>query len=405
MACINTVNKGCVSSPGEGDLNIFEYDIMLEYPESRLPKGLNFDLQLFSAEEEGRTEEPTEKKLREAREKGQTAKTDELTQAITVIFGFMVIFFLGGWILETIIKMTIFYLSSFSNFTLTKQSIFNEFIAVASESGKILLPIFVTAFVAAFVGNVIQVGFQFSSHPLKLDFSKIKFDPATIMKKVLFSKQVAMNLFKSLFKVLAIGIVCYLVISSDYEVIINSPDIGISMALKAVSITGLKIIIWSAVLLLVLSIPDYYFQKQEFIESLKMTKQETKEEMKETLGDPQVKARLQEMQRELVMKNMIQEVPKADVVVTNPTHYAVALKYDRTAMDAPVIIAKGADSIALRIREIAKENEIMLIENRYLAREMYNRLDIGDMIPEDLFYAVSLVYAELYKKQGFKEAI
>lgn len=405
MACINTVNKGCVSSPGEGDLNIFEYDIILEHPEYRLPNGLTFDLQLFSAEEEGRTEEPTEKKIREAREKGQTAKTEELTQAITVIFGFMVIFFLGGWILETIIKMTIFYLSSFSNFTLTKQSIFNEFIAVASESGKILLPIFVTAFVAAFVGNVVQVGFQFSSHPLKLDFSKIKFDPATIMKKVLFSKQVAMNLFKSLFKVLAIGIVCYLVISSDYEVIINSPDIGISMALKAVSITGLKIIIWSAVLLLVLSIPDYYFQKQEFIESLKMTKQETKEEMKETLGDPQVKARLQEMQRELVMKNMIQEVPKADVVVTNPTHYAVALKYDRAAMDAPVIIAKGADSIALRIREIAKENEILLIENRYLAREMYNRLDIGDMIPEDLFYAVSLVYAELYKKQGFKEAI
>ncbi len=405
MACINTVNKGCVSSPGEGDLNIFEYDIILEHPEYRLPNGLTFDLQLFSAEEEGRTEEPTEKKIREAREKGQTAKTEELTQAITVIFGFMVIFFLGGWILETIIKMTIFYLSSFSNFTLTKQSIFNEFIAVASESGKILLPIFVTAFVAAFVGNVVQVGFQFSSHPLKLDFSKIKFDPATIMKKVLFSKQVAMNLFKSLFKVLAIGIVCYLVISSDYEVIINSPDIGISMALKAVSITGLKIIIWSAVLLLVLSIPDYYFQKKEFIESIKMTKQETKEEMKETLGDPYVKARLQEMRRELVMKNMIQEVPKADVVVTNPTHYAVALKYDRAAMDAPVIIAKGADSIALRIREIAKENEILLIENRYLAREMYNRLDIGDMIPEDLFYAVSLVYAELYKKQGFKEAI
>ncbi len=402
---MNTVNKGCVFSTGEGDLDIFEYDIILEYPEFLLPDGLTFDLQLFSAEEEGRTEEPTEKKIREAREKGQTAKTEELTQAITVIFGFMVIFFLGGWILETIIKMTIFYLSSFSNFTLTKQSIFNEFIAVASESGKILLPIFVTAFVAAFVGNVVQVGFQFSSHPLKLDFSKIKFDPATIMKKVLFSKQVAMNLFKSLFKVLAIGIVCYLVISSDYEVIINSPDIGISMALKAVSITGLKIIIWSAVLLLVLSIPDYYFQKQEFIESLKMTKQETKEEMKETLGDPQVKARLQEMQRELVMKNMIQEVPKADVVVTNPTHYAVALKYDRAAMDAPVIIAKGADSIALRIREIAKENEILLIENRYLAREMYNRLDIGDMIPEDLFYAVSLVYAELYKKQGFKEAI
>lgn len=405
MAGINEHESGMNVLPGEEALNKFQYDIILDEPEFQLPGGLTFDLQLFSAEEEGRTEEPTEKKLREAREKGQTAKTDELTQAITVIFGFMLIFFIGGWIFETIIKMTTFYLSSFSDFTLTKQSIFNEFISIATESGKILLPIFITAFVAAFVGNVVQVGFQFSSHPLKLDFSKIKFDPATIMKKVLFSKQVAMNLFKSVFKVLAIGIVCYLVIASDLEVIINSPDIGISMALKAVSITGLKIIIWSAVLLLVLSIPDYYFQKQEFIESLKMTKQETKEEMRETLGDPQVKARLQEMQRDLIMKNMIQEVPKADVVVTNPTHYAIALKYDRAAMDAPVIIAKGVDSMALRIREIAKENEIMLIENRYLAREMYNRLEIGDMIPEDLFYAVSLVYAELYRKQGFREAI
>ncbi len=405
MAGINEHESGMNVLPGEEALNKFQYDIILDEPEFQLPGGLTFDLQLFSAEEEGRTEEPTEKKLREAREKGQTAKTDELTQAITVIFGFMLIFFIGGWIFETIIKMTTFYLSSFSDFTLTKQSIFNEFISIATESGKILLPIFITAFVAAFVGNVVQVGFQFSSHPLKLDFSKIKFDPATIMKKVLFSKQVAMNLFKSVFKVLAIGIVCYLVIANDLEVIINSPDIGISMALKAVSITGLKIIIWSAVLLLVLSIPDYYFQKQEFIESLKMTKQETKEEMRETLGDPQVKARLQEMQRELIMKNMIQEVPKADVVVTNPTHYAIALKYDRAAMDAPVIIAKGVDSMALRIREIAKENEIMLIENRYLAREMYNRLEIGDMIPEDLFYAVSLVYAELYRKQGFREAI
>ncbi len=382
-----------------------QYDITHDYPGYVLPAGMVFDLQLFSAEDEGRTEEPTEKKLREAREKGQVAKTEELTQAITVISGFLVIFFLAGWIFETITKMTIFYLSSFSNFTLTRQSMFNEFIAIATESGKILLPIFVVAFIAAFVGNVAQVGFQFSSHPLKPDFSKMKFDPATVMKKIFLSKQVAMNFFKSLFKVIAIGVVCYIVILNDYEVIINSPDIGIQMAMKAVSVTALKIIIWSAVLLLVLSIPDYFFQKQEFIDSLKMSKQETKEEMKETLGDPQVKSRLQEMQRELIMKNMVNEVPEADVVVTNPTHYAVALSYDRAAMDAPVIIAKGVDSLALRIREIAKENEVMMIENRYLARELYNRLDVGDMIPEDLFYAVSLVYAELYKKQGFREAI
>ena len=132
--------------------------------------------------------------------------------------------------------------------------------------------------------------------------------------------------------------------------------------------TGFKIIIWSTVLLMVLAVPDYFFQKSEFMESLKMSKQEMKEELKETMGDPHIRARMREMQREIVMKNMIREVPKADVVVTNPTHYAVALRYDRDTMDAPAVIAKGVDSMALKIREIAKENNVELIENRPLAQ-------------------------------------
>jgi flagellar biosynthesis protein FlhB len=123
------------------------------------------------------------------------------------------------------------------------------------------------------------------------------------------------------------------------------------------------------------------------------------------MGDPYMRSRLREMQRELVMKNMIKEVPRADVVVTNPTHYSIAMRYDRTVMDAPTVIAKGADSMALKIREIAKENNIPLIQNRPLAQEMYKRIDVGDIIPEDLFYAVSLVYAELYRKKQYKEAI
>jgi flagellar biosynthetic protein FlhB len=167
----------------------------------------------------------------------------------------------------------------------------------------------------------------------------------------------------------------------------------------------LKVILWSAVLLLILSIPDYIFQKREFIESLKMTREELKEELKETVGDPHIRARLREMQREIAMRNMIREVPRADVVVTNPTHFAVALSYDRTVMDAPVVIAKGVDNLALRIRQIAQEHGILIIENRPLAQDLYYRIDVGDMIPEDLFYAVSLVYAELYRKRGFREAI
>ncbi len=358
-----------------------------------------FDLQLFAAEDEGRTEEPTEKKLREAREKGQVARTIELPQAIIVIAGFLTLLVFGSWIYDIIARITKYYLSSFSRLTLTERSLYREFLAVTFESAKILLPIFIAAVVAAILGNVVQVGFQVSAHPLKFDWNKIKFDPATMMKRVFFSKQVAMNLFKSVFKVAAIGFVAYLIIMSDMDDLLRTPDVSIAAAFKTVLMTSFKIIIWSAVLLLVLSIPDYYFQKREFIESLKMTKEEMKEELKETIGDPYIRARLREMQRQNLLRSMMsKEVPKADVVVTNPTHFAVALKYDRLVMPAPTVVAKGEDSIALRIREVAVANRIPIIENRPLAQEMCRRLNVGDFIPEDLFYAVSLVYGEIIRK-------
>ena len=357
-----------------------------------------YDLQLFAAEDEGRTEEPTEKKLREAREKGQVARTVELPQAAVVIFGFMVILIFGSWMYDIITRLTAYYLSSFSRFSVSERSIFREFMAVSYESAKILLPIFIAALVAAILGNVAQVGFQISTHPLKFDWSKIKFDPATIMKRIFFSKQVAMNLFKSVFKVVAIGFVSYLIIMSDLEDILKTSDVSIAMALRIIMMTSFKIIIWSAVLLLVLSIPDYFFQKYEFIESLKMTKEEMKEELKETIGDPYIRARLREMQRQNLLRAMMsREVPKADVVVTNPTHFAVALQYDRLTMPAPTVVAKGEDSIALKIREVAIGHDIPIIENRPLAQEMCRRLNVGDIIPEDLFYAVSLVYGEIIR--------
>ncbi|HQO02698.1 MAG TPA: flagellar biosynthesis protein FlhB [Spirochaetota bacterium] len=370
-------------------------------------KGFRFNLQLFAAEDEGRTEDPTEKKLREAREKGQVAKTQELTQAVVVILGFLVMLFIGSWVYDTIARITVHYMTSFSTFRITERSILYEMFKVGSESVKILLPIFMAAFAGAIIGDAAQVGFQVSTHPLKFDASKLKFDPATIMKKVFFSKQIAMNLFKSVFKVVAMGFVAYLVVSSNYDEILRLPDVSVAMALQNISIIALKIILWCAVLLLVIAVPDYFFQKQQFVESLKMTKEEIKEEWKETVGDPHVRARLREMQREIVMKNMIKEVPKADVVITNPTHYAIALRYESESMESPKVIALGVDSMALKIRQIAKDNNIYMVENRPLAQELYKRLEVGDYIPEDLFYAVSLVYAELYRERGytFQQAI
>jgi flagellar biosynthesis protein FlhB len=370
--------------------------------------GLNtfsFDIQLFAAEDEGRTEEPTEKKLREARERGQVAKSHELPQSIVVIFGFLVIFFLGSWIYQNFVHMTTHYLGSFSRFEITERSMLIEFGNILMFITKILMPVFAAAFAAAILGNVVQVGFQISTHPLKFDWSKIKFDPATILKKTFFSKQIAINLFKSIFKVVTIGVIAYLIIKSDYDVILKTSDLSIGLALKSISLIAFKIIIWTSVILLILSIPDYYFQKREFLESLKMTKEEIKEELKETVGDPYIRARLKEMQREIAMRNMIKEVPRADVVVTNPTHFAVALEYDNLIMDSPKVLAKGADSMALRIRQVARENNVMIIENRPLAQELYYTLDVGEMIPEKLFYAVSLVYAEFYRQKNLKAAV
>ena len=366
---------------------------------------LKFDLQLFAAEDEGRTEDPTEKRLREAREKGQVAKTQELPQALVVIAGCLVLLLFSPWIYESLTSITKYYFSSFAGRSVTEKWFKLEMLKIIFECLKILLPVFIATNIAAIVGEVSQVGFQFSAHPLQFDLSKMRFDPATIMRKIFFSKQIAANLIKSIAKMLLIGFVAYLIIKGDLDLILMTPDISIALAVKTILFTAFKIIIWSMLLLIIISIPDYFFQKRQFIESLKMSKQDYKRELRETEGDPHIRARLREMQRRLVMKNMLREVPKADVVVANPTHYSVALRWDRDTMYAPSVVAKGEDSLALRIREIARNNNVEIIVNRALARELYYTLNIGDIIPENLFTAVVYVYQELIKKGKFKRAI
>ena len=365
---------------------------------------LVFDLQLFaSAEDEGRTEQPTEKRLREAREKGQVAKTQEMAQALVVIFGILLVFALGPWMFETLSIMMKRFLTSFSSYYVTEKSIITDFHIVLFHSAKIVLPVFAIAVVAAVIGNIIQVGFLVSAHPLKMDFKKIKLSFPSMMKKVFFSKQVAMNLFKSLFKVISIAFIAYLIIMSDIDDIMKTPDMAVAKSLKLMMMSGFKIIVISAVFLLILSIPDYYFQKREFLESLKMTKQQLRQEYKESEGDPRLRARLREMHRNLIKRNMIREIPKADVIITNPTHYSIALKFERETMPAPMLTAKGIDSIALKIREIARENNVRIIENRPLAQRLYKDVEIGDIIPEELYHAVIMIYSELYKAGDIRQ--
>ncbi len=374
----------------------------IELKRAPLIEGFRFDLQLFAAEDEGRTELPSEKKLREAREKGQVAKTTELPQSLVVVFGVLAVFFFASWIFNTSAEVIKYYLSSFSKMHLTERSLYLDFIFTTWESAKVMMPVFAAGILAAVIGNTAQVGFQFSSHPLKMDLSKIKFDPATVLKKIFFSKQVGANLLKSVAKVLAIGITAGLIITGDFDKMMSTPDISLGTALNLILTGAMKIIIWASVILLVLAVPDYFFQKKEFIESMKMSKQEVKQELKESMGDPHIRARQRDLMRDLLTNSLITEVPKADVVVTNPTHFAVALLFDSRTMSAPTVTAKGQDSIALRIRQIAREHNVPMIENRPLAQQLYRTIEVGEMIPPELFHAVTVVYAELPK---FRQAV
>jgi flagellar biosynthetic protein FlhB len=356
-----------------------------------------FDLQLFAAEDEGRTEEPTEYKKRKAREEGKVIKTPELPSALVLIFGFFLIFIFSRSIFKNAIGMMEFYLTLIPDVIDSDQNVIFLLKPILPILVKIAAPILGTVFVAAFIGNVIQVGFQFSTKPIQPDLSKINPNPIRFFTKILFTRQSAMNLGKAIFKIATIAVIAFFFIRRDIYGIMKTVDMGILQAMHLCLSTAFKLIMIISGVLLVLSIPDYFFQRHEHIESLKMTRQEIKEERKLLEGDPLLRARMRERQRDYARRRMIQEVPKADVVITNPTHYAIALRYEALRMSAPVCIAKGKDLVAENIKRVAEENEVSVVENKPLARELYRRVEIGDEIPDELFAAVAEVLAFVYK--------
>ncbi|KKL99253.1 hypothetical protein LCGC14_1816280, partial [marine sediment metagenome] len=269
---------------------------------------------------------------------------------------------------------------------------------------RIIAPVLGVVVIAAFAGNVMQVGLRFSTKPIQPDFSKINPNPVRFITKMLFSRQSVMNLGKSVFKIATISVVAFFLVKKDLFWIMKTMDMGVLQAFQLCLLLAFKLIMVVSGLLLILAIPDYFFQRREHTESLKMTRQELKEERKLLEGDPLLRARMRERQKSYAKRRMIQEVPKADVVITNPVHFAVALKYEPLRMGAPECVAKGQDLIAQRIKKIAEENDVSVVENKPLARELYKRVDIGDEVPEDLFTAVAEIIAFVYKLKQ-KEAV
>jgi flagellar biosynthetic protein FlhB len=363
-----------------------------------------FDLQLFAAEDEGRTEEPTEYKKRKAREEGKVAKTTELPSALVLLFGFFLLFLISKSLFRNALHMMEFYLNLVPDVVHSGENILFLWKPVLPILIKLAVPILGVVFIAALIGNVIQVGLQFSTKPIQPDLERINPNPARFVTKILFSRQAVVNLAKSIFKIAAITVIAFFFVKKDVHAIVQTVDMGVLQAMYLCFSIAFKLVMIISGILLILSIPDYLFQRHEHIESLKMTKQEVKEERKLLEGDPLLRARMREKQRDYARRRMLQEVPKADVVITNPVHYAVALKYEALMMGAPICVAKGQDLIAEKIKRIAEENGVATVENKPLARELYRRVDVGDEIPEDLFTAVAEVLAFVYKLRK-KEAV
>ena len=366
---------------------------------------LRYDLQRFAKDGPGgeKTEPATEKKLREAREDGKVVKSRELTSAfdLLVLFLILKIFissvgngFIGvynyvyklmpDFVRANAIECSVQEVTSFL------QNVYIEMLVIAAA-------FFAFGVAITLVISIIQVGWKVTLKPLKPRGDK--FNPINGFKRIL-SKDSVFELIKSIFKIFIIIYVAYTSVKDEADNIFVLYDIPLNQALAlcgdVIINAGLKI----SLVYLVVGLADFVYQKRRFNEDMKMTKQEVKDEYKNTEGNPEIKGRQRQRMREASRKRMMQDVPKADVVITNPTHLAVAIRYDAEVSRAPVVVAKGEDYLAQKIRELAKENHIEIVENKPLARMLYANVDIGAEIPPELYQAVAEILAMVYNAKN-----
>ncbi len=309
-----------------------------------------------------------------------------------------VFYFAGSWIfwnLSGIISGVFQNIGSLRFAGITDASAFST--EYFSQFMLVLLPIFMPIAVVGFVANVMQVGFFISSEAIALKPNKL--NPISGMKRFVSLKSMV-ELGKSIIKVLFIAGIAYLLVKSEIQEFPMLIHREVGQILVFIARVSLKVCFFVCVALIVLAIVDYIYQRWQYEQDLKMTKQEVKDEQKQTYGDPKVKARIRGVQMEMARRRMMEAVPEADVIITNPTRLAIALKFDAREMIAPQVLAKGAGHIAGRIREIAREHQIPVVEEKPLAQALYKMVEIGDYIPAELYRAVAEVLAYVYRLKG-----
>ena len=346
------------------------------------------------AEDTEKTEEPTPKKIEQAREEGNVGKSADVVGAAILFFGSLYLLFFSSWTFDEI-KNIMIYSYSFIGKGNDTATFLNVAYTVSASAFKAVLPVFVVVVVVALAANWTQFGFL--SNPLKIDFQRL--DPIKGLAN-LFSFRKLLEAFKLTAKLAIVSVVVILLIIFTADDLLSMMDKDIDFSLK--SIIELIVIYLSSILLIIIifAIIDFYFTHFYYMESLKMSIQEIKDEFKSMEGDPRVKSRIKQIQFSMARKRMMSDVPSADVVITNPTHYAVALRYDNTKDSAPKIVAKGVDFLALKIREIAVEHDIPIIENPPLARALFEQVELEQTIPADFYKAIAEIFTYIYKLKG-----
>lgn len=340
-------------------------------------------------DQQERTEEPTRQRREDFRKKGQVAQTREFASFLVFLMGVIGLGLLG--------KLFLFEFSNLfeTSFLLsTKESLWNHAtIHLLKKMIFILIPIFIAFWVVSFFSSVFQVGFLYNEEALQFKLDRL--NPVSGFKRILSLRSLVEGL-KTLLKFLLISGIMVLIFHGEIKRIPYLVFSNVGQNFLYLSLVGFKIFGGASLVLAFLAGLDYFFQKWDLKKKMKMTKQEVKEELKSREGDPLIKARIRRIQKEMLNQKMMKEVPKADVVVTNPTHIAVAIKYTKELI-APQVIAKGAGLLAERIKKVAKENKVPIMENKPLAQVMYKTLKIGELIPRELYSVVAEILSRVYK--------
>jgi flagellar biosynthetic protein FlhB len=347
-----------------------------------------------------KSEKATPKRRQEARERGQVARSVEVNSALVLLAALTAIRYAGPYMVDSMNSLAVFTYQNM-NATFGMENIYSMSLFYMFQIFKIIAPVLGTILAVGLLINYLQVGVLFSLKPLTPKISNV--NPVTGFQK-LFSRRSGVEFIKSLLKLLIIGAIAYVGVKAALSQLVPTMDMQGTESLKFIGALTMKILNWIIFALMALAFLDYFYQKWEFEESLMMTKQEIRDEYKQSEGDPMIKARIRQIQREMARRRMFESIPQADVVVTNPTHVAVALQY-KEGMQAPFVLAKGERVIAERIKEMARKHRVPIVENPPLARALLKQCPVGAPISPDLFEAVAEVLAFVYRMNRKKAGV